>query len=156
MSNESNPLPRFASPEGNQVVPAGFWARFAAVVIDGLVVTVISLPISLGMGMLQDKAHPSIKLMIVSNLVSMIISGCYFGYFYSKKGASPGKSVMGLRLVDYQTGTNVSFTTGFLRESVGKIVSFLTLGIGFLMAAVRADKRALHDLITDTQVVRVK
>ncbi|RYZ51653.1 MAG: RDD family protein [Proteobacteria bacterium] len=156
MSNDSNPIPRFASPEGNQVVPAGFWARFAAVVIDGLVVTVISLPITLGLGMLQNKTNPSIPFMLFTNLLSMVISGCYFGYFYSKKGASPGKSVMGLRLVDYQTGTNVSFTTGFLRETVGKIVSFLSLGIGFLMAAIRKDKRALHDLITDTQVVRIK
>jgi uncharacterized RDD family membrane protein YckC len=39
---------------------------------------------------------------------------------------------------------------------LGRIADTLTLGIGLIMAAFREDKRALHDLIAGTQVLRVR
>ena len=39
-------------------------------------------------------------------------------------------------------------------ETVGKFLSALILMIGFIMAGFRQDKRALHDLLFRTQVLR--
>ena len=39
-----------------------------------------------------------------------------------------------------------------LRETVGKFVSAIVLLIGYLMAAFRQDKRALHDFLFSSQV----
>ena len=41
-----------------------------------------------------------------------------------------------------------------IQRQVGFALSILTAGLGFLVAAVRADKRALHDLIAGTRVER--
>jgi len=42
-----------------------------------------------------------------------------------------------------------------LNRSFATILSQLTLGIGYLMAGLRSDKRALHDLVVKTCVVRL-
>ena len=41
-----------------------------------------------------------------------------------------------------------------LRETVGKWISALILGIGFIMVAFHKEKRGLHDLIAGTWVVK--
>jgi uncharacterized RDD family membrane protein YckC len=46
------------------------------------------------------------------------------------------------------------FQGRLLRHFVGYPLSFLLLGIGFLMAAVTVRGRGLHDIIADTVVVR--
>jgi uncharacterized RDD family membrane protein YckC len=48
-------------------------------------------------------------------------------------------------------GDPLSLWRAILRE-LGYIVSLLTFGIGYLMAGIRPDKRALHDLIAGTRV----
>ncbi|MBC7530006.1 MAG: RDD family protein [Oligoflexus sp.] len=148
--------PRFASPDAKKIEPAGFGIRFLANIIDGIILGVMTLPISLVFGRFQNKAHPSIKLTILSNLILLILAGFYYAYFYSKKGASPGKSMLNLRVVDFNTGTNPSFQTAFIRDTIGKLLSAVVLMGGYVIVLFRSDKRAMHDLISDTQVIRLK
>ena len=86
--------------------------------------------------------------------VLFILSLPYYGWFYSRRGASPGKMVMGLKIVDAQTGLYLSPMRAFFRETLGKTISAIPFLIGFLVAAFRIDHKALHDLIFDTTVVR--
>ncbi len=64
-----------------------------------------------------------------------------------------GKWATGLR-IERQNGEPLSFGRATLRHTLGYLVSLLTLGIGFLLAAFDAEGRALHDRIADTIVVR--
>jgi uncharacterized RDD family membrane protein YckC len=41
-----------------------------------------------------------------------------------------------------------------LARQLAWLLSPLTLGVGFLVAVTRADRRALHDLVAGTRVVR--
>ena len=50
-------------------------------------------------------------------------------------------------------GSRVGYSRALIRE-LAKILSGIMLGIGFLMIAFRSDKRGLHDLISDTMVIR--
>ena len=37
----------------------------------------------------------------------------------------------------------------------GKWLSYMAMGIGFLIAAFDAEKRAMHDMICDTRVIKL-
>lgn len=68
-------------------------------------------------------------------------------------GTTVGKWATGLR-IERKTGERLGFGHATLRHTVGYLVSLLTLGLGFLLAAFDAEGRALHDRIAGTIVVR--
>jgi uncharacterized RDD family membrane protein YckC len=140
-----------------QYEPGGFWRRFAAVMVDGIIFgvaqAVLTLPIQLLLG---GSMSGAILGVVFSYAVSFALIWFYYGYFYSKKGATPGKSLMGLKVLRSDTGENMSQLGAFGRETVGKFCSIILLGIGFIMAAFNSEKRALHDMMFTTRVVRVK
>lgn len=81
--------------------------------------------------------------------VSLIDVG-YRIFFHWKWGQTLGKMAMQIRVVSMDGGP-LSFG-----QAVGRyfaaILSALLLLIGYLMAGVRSDKRALHDLLAGTRV----
>jgi uncharacterized RDD family membrane protein YckC len=68
-------------------------------------------------------------------------------------GFTVGKWAAGLRILR-DDGRRMRIGRAFLRHFLGYPVSFITLGIGFLMAALTSRGRGLHDYIADTIVVR--
>jgi len=68
-------------------------------------------------------------------------------------GRTLGKWATGLR-VECVDGDPLSFSRALVRHTVGYLLSLLTLGLGFLVAAFSRDGRALHDLLAGTVVVR--
>lgn len=146
-----------SAPPMQRMRPGGFWRRFAAYFIDSLIVGIAFVP--LGILLVPFANSNSASGMSVYWGGQLILKGlqlavtfCYFGYFLSKKGASPGKMVLGLKVVDNDNGTNLSFMMAGLRCTVGYMISAITLLIGFIMAGVRQDKKALHDLIFNSHV----
>jgi uncharacterized RDD family membrane protein YckC len=69
------------------------------------------------------------------------------------RGQTVGKWATGLR-IEQMDGRDLSVLRALLRHLVGYPLSFLTLGLGFLVAAFNAQGRALHDLVAGTVVVR--
>lgn len=67
-------------------------------------------------------------------------------------GQSIGKMLTGLRVVQVD-GTNPTFGKLFLRHIFGYLLTILTGGIGFLLAAFNKKGRSLHDFIAGTVVV---
>lgn len=68
-------------------------------------------------------------------------------------GTTVGKWATGLR-IERLSGERLGFGHATLRHTVGYLVSLLTFGLGFLLAAFDAEGRALHDRIAKTIVVR--
>jgi uncharacterized RDD family membrane protein YckC len=72
-------------------------------------------------------------------------------YFVARRGATPGKMALGLRVVRTD-GSKVS--TGV---AVGRFfadwLSQITLAVGYVIAAFDGEKRALHDRICETRVI---
>jgi uncharacterized RDD family membrane protein YckC len=137
--------------------PAGFWRRYVATLVDGMLITITFFPLAVMFTVLggRDVQDPRYWIATLGSLVvNMGLNFFYFGWFYKNKGATPGKLLMGLRVVDLETGMNLSYGRTFLREIVGKTIGYLTLFIGFILAGFRSDKRALHDLLASTQVIR--
>jgi uncharacterized RDD family membrane protein YckC len=68
-------------------------------------------------------------------------------------GRTVGKWATGLR-IERSDGTAIGLGRAFIRHFIGYPVSFLPLGLGFLLGAFTPRGRALHDLISGTVVVR--
>lgn len=78
---------------------------------------------------------------------------CYFVVGWGLLGATPGKWAMGLRIVDYRQRCPIGPARAVLRLAA-YCVSSVTLEWGHLMILVRNDRRALHDVLAGTRVVR--
>ena len=82
----------------------------------------------------------------------MLAGVTYDAIFVGRFGATPGKMICNLRIV-HPDGSRLSYPRAFGRCGA-KWLSGITFGIGYLMAAFDDEKRALHDQICDTRVIR--
>ncbi|MCU0302457.1 MAG: RDD family protein [Thermoanaerobaculales bacterium] len=78
---------------------------------------------------------------------------CYFAVGWGLAGATVGKWMLGLRLVDHRGHSPIGVSRAFLRLAAYS-VSSLTLALGHLLVVLRHDRRALHDILAGTWVVR--
>jgi uncharacterized RDD family membrane protein YckC len=134
---------------------AGFWIRFAAALIDSIIVGVASnlvvMPISFALIRTSDDPMANLGLQGILVLFQIVVACGYFGYFLSTKGATPGKLLLGLKVIR-SDGSGLSFGRGAARY-LAQFVSGMILLIGYIIAAFDAEKRALHDHLCDTRVV---
>ena len=145
-------IPTLKRDTENEFVPAGFWIRWGASILDGLIVGIMLLPINI---VNQILVHKESKAgYIVGTLVYYLAYFAIAGYFISKKGGLPGKLILGLKIVDLETGFFPTPGKAIFRETLGKLLSTITFMIGYIMAGFRKDKRGLHDLVASTQVLR--
>jgi uncharacterized RDD family membrane protein YckC len=70
----------------------------------------------------------------------------------SSSQATVGKIALGIKVTDLD-GNPITFWRA-LGRSVAKIISAITLFIGYIMAAFTKRKQALHDKIANTLVVK--
>ncbi|HTP25298.1 MAG TPA: RDD family protein, partial [Anaeromyxobacteraceae bacterium] len=77
---------------------------------------------------------------------------CYFTMFIGMGGQTPGKMLLGLKVVRTD-GEAVGFGRALVRW-LGQCLSLLLLGLGFLMVAFSGRKQGLHDKIAGTYVIR--
>jgi uncharacterized RDD family membrane protein YckC len=127
----------------------GFWIRFLAKLIDGIVEGGISLAIWLVLGLVISKIAGN---MIFFNLIYYPVGIAYATYFIGAHGATPGKMALGLKVVR-PDGDKVSYLRAFGRYWAERL-SAMILAIGYIIAGFDSQKRALHDHICDTRVVK--
>ncbi|MFK2876576.1 RDD family protein [Rhodanobacter hydrolyticus] len=160
------PAPRFSAPApfaatSVDVVYAGFVRRWAAYLIDGLILgaitfvlifafaLVLGLSLALGQGHEPDPAHAALILLIYP-----IVFGVSLLYYSLQESsvhqATLGKRALGIKVTDLE-GRRISW-----KHAVGRwfaaALSHLTMDIGFLMAAFTERKQALHDMVASTLV----
>ena len=86
-------------------------------------------------------------------MVALGFSVLNFVLLTAWRGQTVGKWATGLR-IEQMDGRDLTVVRALIRHLLGYPLSFLTLGIGFLVAAFNAQGRALHDLVAGTVVVR--
>ena len=88
---------------------------------------------------------------------ALLLPLAYFGWFLSLlvKGRTPGKLLLGLQVLDAQTGRLPGFGKMFVREIIGRFISGLFFGIGYFWAIFDKNGQAWHDKIAGTVVVKV-
>jgi uncharacterized RDD family membrane protein YckC len=144
---------------------AGFWIRFGAAMIDGLIMGLVTGILqfamlgSLAATMQAESEDTLLALRLLGRLgvayaLSLAIGCAYESLFVSRMGATPGKLALGLKVVR-PDGSLLPLGRSIGRH-FAKMLNSFTLGVGYLLAAFDAQKRALHDMICDTRVIRAR
>lgn len=144
--------------ENNEIKYGGFWIRLLALILDGIVINAVmtfiymifgrhhSFPFNYGSdSMMSFSSSPESYISILTQWGYNILMLRYYG-------ATLGKMALKLKVVS--NNQELDWVTIILRETVGKMVSGIILGIGYLMVAWDPKKQALHDKIAGTYVVK--
>lgn len=137
-------------------VYAGFWIRFGAILIDGIALWMVNFAIQTVTGTARlispgDFPH-MMGLLGVSFFLSTAVSMFYEAFFLVQFGATPGKMVFKLKVITPDGGP-ISWGRAIGRF-FARYLSGITLMIGYIMAGFDSEKRALHDYIAGTRVIR--
>ncbi len=134
---------------------AGFGVRAIAALVDGMILGIPFLLVTLLMSMFAVSGGETSSgggLMVLSFLFPLLSLG-YYVFFWGVQGATPGKSLLGLSVQTEDGESPVGVQTAALRV-LGYFASTVVLGFGFLLIALSEDKRGLHDRIAGTRVMR--
>lgn len=137
---------------------AGFWKRFAALIIDRIIMYGLGMAVGLVVGFVygflyQPTTDDDLQTFTITiYVVGLLLEFLYFaGLECSPWQATVGKLAVGIQVTDLN-GDRIGFLRSVARN-LCKILSALILLIGYLMAAFTPQKQALHDLITGCLVV---
>ena len=131
---------------------AGFWLRFLASLIDGIVFGLICSVVSAFF--IGFSSSSGLSEETITSYVSLILPWLYYAIEESsERQATIGKRAMGIKVTNL-SGNRVTFIKASVRY-FATYLSVLSFFIGFLMAAFTKRKQALHDLIPKTLVVKV-
>ncbi|WP_147149879.1 RDD family protein [Reyranella soli] len=145
--------------------PGGFWIRFVAYMIDAFVLLVpgtILIGLFIGFVVLthestddEELAAPLIVAGLLTAAALIVVNWLYEALMTSSpRGATFGKMALGLRIVRAD-GAQLSFGRATARHFAKYMVTpMVPLAIGYIMAAFTNRKRALHDILADTLVIR--
>jgi len=133
---------------------APFSLRCGALLIDYIVLASVVVFGTLIARMLGGGARAAgSSAETVGILTAVVIAVLDLGILAGLTGRTLGKWATGLR-IERLDGSKPGIGRALLRHFVGYPLSFLLLGLGFLVAAVTVRGRTLHDIIAGTVVVR--
>jgi uncharacterized RDD family membrane protein YckC len=156
---------------GPRVEYGGFWLRFLAYLIDGVVmsmgVVLILIPLIFltGLGALLSEIHPQeelndagvfliIGVVFLFATVSLAVTWLYHALMESSEWqATVGKKALGLVVTD-STGRRVSFGRATGRHFAKIVTNMVPAFIGYIMAGFTEKKQALHDMIAGCLILR--
>jgi uncharacterized RDD family membrane protein YckC len=137
----------YAEPAAAEGVPrgprSGFWRRFGAAFLDGILLAVIS-------GVLTVIFSRN-----AANGLGTLVSLAYFTYFEGgASGQTLGKRALGIRVIDIKGGGPIGYGRGFIRW-IGRFVSAIALFLGYFWMIWDKEKQTWHDKFASSVVVPV-
>ena len=172
VANAPPPPTGVGAPFHSSVPYAGFWLRFVAYFIDGLIVGIPLMIVigilfflfgGFGLMMRRNLNDPRVAAALLAPmifgfalvwLVSLALTWLYFaGMESSVRQATFGKAAMSLHVTNLE-GQRLTFGHATGRFFAKMISGLIPLGIGYIMAGFTEKKQALHDMIAGTLVLR--
>lgn len=142
-------------------VYAGVWLRFAALVIDIILLSAVFFPVTRivkGTWMMSSSDHQWAIGWFVSDplcLVFFVVMVLYFVFLEGFAGGTLGKLLLKMRVVDI-AGARAGVSRSLLRNVLRVVDSLPTLGIlGAILISTSPDKARFGDRIAGTRVVRI-
>ena len=142
----------------------GFWHRFSALSIDIIILYIFTMILFLIGNLIVPLHYDSMYLTNTPSAfiyavffpyygMSVLVNAAYFIYFYGTTGQTPGKKLLGLKVVRTD-GKPMTLGIAFLRW-VGYIISKLPFFLGFIWVAFDGRKQGWHDKIAGTYVIKI-
>jgi uncharacterized RDD family membrane protein YckC len=134
---------------------AGFWIRLIAYIIDAVILgAILILFMAVVGGPLILLKVSNVLIVLILAVPLLVLAFGYHPYFLASRGATPGKSILGLVVVDNTNRYPITWGKALIREIIGvRIVDKLTLSLGDLLIIIDSKKQALHDKIAGTYVI---
>lgn len=153
-------LPSSGSAPGtaaNDVVYAGFLRRWAALILDNIVlcVSLLIVCVLVGIGLGAGSVEPANAFAIAYGLyyvLWLVVTPLYYaGQESSRHQATLGKRALSIKVSDLE-GRRLGFGRALARWFAAAL-SYFTFYVGFFMAGFTERKQALHDIVAGTLVV---
>lgn len=143
----------------------GFWARFAAMMIDTVLFSIVLFFIPLP-GINQQSQSISTQSVdaFSSSWAGSLSMDSLWGYlplmiitilFWRYRSATPGKMLFKAKVVDAKTGQPLTILQSCIRY-LGYYVSILLFMLGFIWIAFDKRKQGFHDKLAGSVVIRPK
>jgi len=147
---------------GSAVLPGSRWCPLChASVLPGLPGVLASPAKRLGAHVI-DMFLPFCLLLAFGGFAALSHRGSVFGALMLAyvvwaivlfaRGTTPGKNMLGMDVVDEQ-GQPATFWRMLLREWIGKFISGVVCGLGYLWILIDKDRQGWHDKLASTYVV---
>lgn len=133
---------RFGAPQtkGPSGPRAGFWMRFGAAFIDGLLISIVTVPFTF-----IDPA--------VYYVVNILVAVCYYTVLEGgPTGQTVGKRALGIRVIDLARGGPIGYGRGFIRY-IGRYASTIVFLLGYFWMLWDKEKQTWHDKLAGSVVV---
>ena len=141
---QAPPAPAGPAAGGPSGPRAGFWRRFAAKFIDGIILGIVDVVLSIifrhSMG--------------IYYALSLIINWGYYTYFEGSSGQTLGKMALGIRVYDFRVGGPIGYGRAFIRQ-IAQILSAIPFFLGYFWMLWDKEKQCWHDKIAGSVVVPV-
>lgn len=133
-----------AQPSGPR---AGFWRRLLATVIDGII---YGVAVTLAVLLLRGGEYDQNAASGLNALVAL----AYYTYFEGSSGQTPGKRMLGIRVID--AGASDGRPIGYGRAAIRHVMSYISgiaLLLGFLWMLWDRERQTWHDKVANAYVV---
>jgi uncharacterized RDD family membrane protein YckC len=118
---------------------AGFWRRFAAAFIDGVLLGIVSW-------ILQAVLDST------GAVLTLLVGIAYYTYFHGSTGQTPGDAALSIRVVDKDGGGSIGYGRAFVRWLVS-LISGAVIVLGYLWMLWDSEKQTWHDKAANAVVV---
>jgi uncharacterized RDD family membrane protein YckC len=119
---------------------SGFWRRFVAAFVDGIVLSLVYVVFNAFMS--ENMA----------SLLNFLAGIAYYTYLEGSSGQTLGKKALGIRVVDIAGGGSIGYGRAFIRY-IGRIVSAIPLFLGYFWMLWDKEKQTWHDKFASSVVV---
>ncbi|NOU92799.1 RDD family protein [Paenibacillus sp. LMG 31456] len=127
---------------------AGFWIRCGATLLDGICLQTVFIIFHLMLG--YSLLEPPFAISMLESFLACV----YYIVMTVIWGQTLGKMALGIKVIRNDGAPN-TWGIIILREVIGKFISGIIFCVGYMMAGWDDKKRALHDRMFATRVVRV-
>ena len=142
---------------------AGAGSRVVAIIIDHIILFIIAVIIAIPLGLsagvfalLGGQAAfdaAGFAFFGTFTVLSIILWLIYFSYFESKTGQTPGKSIMGIKVVR-MNGKKLTLADAFVRTLLRIIDGIGFYILGLIVIAVSEKKQRIGDMAAQSIVVK--
>jgi uncharacterized RDD family membrane protein YckC len=128
--------------------------RIAASAVDFLLVAAVDVAVLYftlavtGLSLIDIFVIPAVPMLAFL----MLLNGGYLVAFIAASGQTIGKMLTGIRVVNHDGGR--VDVPGALLRAAGVLLAVVTFGLPYLPVLVSGEKRALHDRLAGTRVIR--
>lgn len=166
ITTPGSPVTAIPSAASTTPHPAGFFSRFEAFVVDLVILVIVQLVASsfiqtilrffrltgLVTRIQAWLENSTIDLAVGSALMALFVIA-YFTFFWTLVGFTPGKAILGLKVVK-RDGNKPSFFRSLLRF-FAYWVSAIPIFLGFFWVLWDSKRQGWHDKIAGTQVIYI-